>query len=43
MAAGKFQKRNAERKGIRKEYELEQKLIKKIVNEIQVSGGGSIE
>ena len=41
--AGKIQKRNAERKGIRKEYELEQKLIKKIVNEIQVSGGGSIE
>ena len=41
--AGKFQKRNAERKGVRKEYELEQKLIKEIVNEIQVSGGGSIE
>ena len=41
--AGKFQKRNAERKGIRKEYELEQKLIKKIVNEIQVSDGGPIE
>ncbi|WP_268990288.1 hypothetical protein [Methanosarcina barkeri] len=40
---GKFQKRNAERKGIRKEYELEQKLIKEIVGEIQVSGGGSIE
>jgi len=40
---GKFQKRNAEQKGVRKEYELEQKLIKKIVNEIQVSGGGSIE
>jgi hypothetical protein len=40
---GKFQKRNAERKGIRKEYELEQKLIKEIVSEIQVSGGGPIE
>jgi hypothetical protein len=40
---GKFQKRNAERKGIRKEYELEQKLIKGIVDEIQVSGGGSID
>jgi hypothetical protein len=40
---GKFQKRNAERKGIRKEYELEQKLIKEIVGEIQVSGGGAIE
>ncbi len=40
---GKFQKRNAERKGIRKEYELEQNLIKEIVGEIQVSGGGSIE
>ena len=39
----KFQKRNAERKGIRKEYELEQKLIKEIVGEIQVSGGGAIE
>jgi hypothetical protein len=37
---GKFQKRNAERKGIRKEHELEQKLIKEIVDEIQVSGGG---
>jgi predicted DNA-binding ribbon-helix-helix protein len=40
---GKFQKRNAERKGIRKEYELEQKFIKEIVGEIQVSGGGAIE
>jgi hypothetical protein len=40
---GKFQKRNAERKGVRKEYELEQKLIKEIVGEIQVRGGGSIE
>ena len=40
---GKFQKRNAERKGVRKEYELEQKLIKGIVDEIQVSGGGPLE
>ncbi len=40
---GKFQKRNAERKGFRKEYELEQKFIKEIVGEIQVRGGGSIE
>ena len=40
---GKFQKRNAEQKGVRKEYELEQKLIKGIVNEIQVSGGGPLE
>jgi hypothetical protein len=40
---GKFQKRSAERKGVRKEYELEQKLIREVVNEIQVSGGGSIE
>ena len=38
---GKFQKRSAERKGIKKEHELEQKLIKEIVDEIQVSGGGS--
>ena len=40
---GKFQKRNAERKGVRKEYELEQKLIKEIVDEIQVRGGGTLE
>ena len=40
---GKFQKRNAERKGVRKEHELEQKLIKEIVDEIQVSGGGPIK
>ncbi|MDQ1254181.1 MAG: hypothetical protein QG646_3407, partial [Euryarchaeota archaeon] len=30
-------------KGIRKEHELEQKLIKEIVDEIQVSGGGPIK
>jgi hypothetical protein len=40
---GKFQKRNAERKGDRKEYELERKLIKEVVDEIQVSGGGPTE
>lgn len=39
--SAKFQKRNAERKGVKKQNELEQKLIKEIVNEIQVSGGGS--
>jgi hypothetical protein len=41
--AAKFQKRNAERKGVRKEYELEQKLIKEVVDEIQVSGGGTLD
>ncbi|MDD2438904.1 MAG: hypothetical protein PHD41_01565 [Methanosarcinaceae archaeon] len=35
----KFQKRDAERKGDKKQYELEQKLIKEIVHEIQVGGG----
>lgn len=34
--SAKFQKRNAERKGIRKEYELEQKLIREVVDETQV-------
>lgn len=37
--SAKFQKRDAERKGDKKQYELEQKLIKGIVNEIQVGGG----
>ncbi len=41
--SSKFQKRNAERKGVKKQDELEQKLIKEVVHEIQVSGGGPIE
>ncbi len=41
--SAKFQKRNAERKGVKKQNELEQKLIKEVVHEIQVSGGGSTE
>jgi len=41
--SSKFQKRNAERKGVKKQNELEQKLIKEVVREIQVSGGGSTE